>query len=159
MPSPETGWTQPVETVGKSARGGRVFALAFVGDTLFLAGKDGLQYIPNASTAAGRAQAQFVPGLPAGLLGKPCHGLASDGVDSLYFECDSAIWRYSVGRGTTDLYVRSGQLADGSEYRFQFNGGSTAALMLDDQGGLWVGTDPGDGTAGNGRAWHVAPQP
>lgn len=154
--APEAGFTQSVEAVGRSFKGGQVFGLAFVGNTLYLAGKDGFQAMASPTAATGGASASLVPGLPARLQGRACHGIVSDGVDYVYFECDGAIWRFSTQRRTVDLLANAGRLPDGSQIPFSFNGGSTAGLMLDPDGSLWVGTDPGTGANFQGRVWKVA---
>src|SRR5437763_12331304 len=67
LPNPDVGWTQSVESVGKSLKGTRVFALAFVGNDLYVASKEGLGVIYNAPAATGGAQAQVLPFLSANL--------------------------------------------------------------------------------------------
>ena len=52
----------PVVTIGKSIKGGRVNGLAFVGSDLYIAGKDGLTKIPNATSCLSGCTSQVVPG-------------------------------------------------------------------------------------------------
>lgn len=156
VPSPDVGFNQNVEAVGKSIKGSRVYALAFVGNDLYLAGKDGLGVIYNAPAATGGAQAQVIQWLPAALQARQSNGVAYDGGDYVYFEVNNEIWRYSTVRRTAELFVRSGLLQDGTEYPFMFNNGSTAGLAIDANGTLWIGTDPGTGVTSQGRIFIVA---
>jgi hypothetical protein len=157
IPNPDVGNLQNVESVGKSIKGTRVFSLAFVGADLYVACKEGLGVIQNAAAATGGAEAKPVAGLPISA-SRAVNGVASDGLDTLYFISGAAVWRYSIGRHAGELFVRSGLLLDGTVYPFSFNNGSTAGIALDPNGTLWIGTDPGTGVIGQGRAWMIATQ-
>ena len=62
LPPPPACQVSPVLTIGKSINGGRVNGLAFVGADLYIAGKDGLTIIANATSCGGGCQPKTAPG-------------------------------------------------------------------------------------------------
>lgn len=141
-------------TIGKSIFGGRVNGLAFVGSDLYLAGKDGLTRIPNATLCLSGCLSQAVPGSAA----KVNHaGIWADGINTVYYLRDNNVMSYSVSSGIHQVYASTGTLADGTVCTFAFVGGQSNLLTRDLYGNVWVGDDTSDGT-GNaaGRVWFIA---
>jgi streptogramin lyase len=147
-----TAFTQTVQTIGKSSKGGRVFGLAFVGNDLYLAEKDGLSVIRNATSCNSGCQATVLPNST-----RDDHtGIATDGIDTIYVAASNAILRYTISTQTQVLFANSGQLPDGTIVPFAIPSGQTTAVVLDPLGNLWVGDDITGGlTRFNGRLWLI----
>jgi len=162
---------QTVRTIGKTSRGGRVFGMAFVGNDLYLAEKDGLTVIRNAvaSTCTGGCQAVLLPGTTRA----ETNGLAADGAGSLYYVQSGAVQRYALSTSTAASIASTGLLTPdqvpatyarwyngncaGTTCPFAFQPGNPAALALDPSGNLYVGDDP-DTIDANlfGRIWRIS---
>src|SRR5262249_46199405 len=78
----DTRLTLPVQTIGKAQFGGRLTALAFVGNDLYLTGRDGLGVIHNATACTGACAATQVPGSH---FRTTYLGLTSNGIDTMYY--------------------------------------------------------------------------
>ncbi|HYL76998.1 MAG TPA: hypothetical protein VEU96_22475 [Bryobacteraceae bacterium] len=153
LPAPPHCQAPPVVTIGKSIKGGRVNGLAFVGGDLYIAGKDGLTKIPNASSCLSGCTSQLVPG--AANTGH--FGIWSDGIDTIYYLRDANVMRYRVSTGVHEVFANSGTLADGTVTPFMFVGGKSNMLTQDMYGNLWVGDDTSDGVGNcTGRVWFIA---
>ena len=142
-----------VTTIGKSQFGNRIASLVFVGSNLYVAGKDGLGVIRNATACASGCTAAQVPG-SAFRVDNP--GLTTDGADTIYYLRSNAVWRYTISTGAHVLFANSGTFRDGTTTSFLFANGQTNTLQLDALGNLWVGDDPSDGIINlYGRIWFI----
>ena len=143
----------PVETIGKSIKGGRVNGLAFIGGDLYIAGKDGLTKIVNASACLSGCTSQVVPGSA----NTGHFGLWADGIDTIYYLRDANVMRYRVSTGVHEVFANSGSLPDGTVTSFMFVGGKSNLITQDIYGNLWVGDDTSDGVGNaTGRVWFIA---
>jgi len=145
----------PEQTIGKTQFGGRVASLAFIGSDLYIAGVDGLGVIHGATGCASGCTATQVPGS----LFRVTHpGVASNGVDTLYYLVNNAVWSYSPATGIHVPVATGGTLPDGTTSGFRFAAGQPNLLQLDGAGNLWVGDDTSDGRLTDfGRVWVIAP--
>lgn len=142
----------PVVTIGKSIKGGRVNGLAFVGSDLYIAGKDGLTKIPNATSCLSGCTSQVV----AGSANAGHFGIWADGFDLVYYLRDANVMRYRVSTGIHEVFANSGTLADGTVSSFMFVGGKSNLLTQDIYGNVWVGDDTSDGVGNaTGRVWFI----
>jgi len=161
---------QTVQTIGKSSKGGRVFGLRFIGPDLYLAEKNGLTVIRNATSPSctGGCQAVLLPNAST----VETNALASNGVDTLYYVQAGAVLRYSIPAAQSVVYATTGVLTPdqvptgfarwyvgdciGTMCSFAFQPGNPASLTLDAQGNLFVGDDP-DTTDSSlyGRVWEI----
>jgi hypothetical protein len=89
LPPPPACAVPAIVTIGKSIKGGRVNGLAFVGSDLYIAGKDGLTRIPNATSCLSGCVSQVVPGST----NVPHVGIFSDGLDTVYYLRDANVMR------------------------------------------------------------------
>jgi len=94
----------------------------------------------------------------AGSVPKDVHvGLASDGIDHVYYLRANIVWRYTASTGVHELFADSGLLPNGAASNFAFVNGQTNLLHLDRHGNLWIGDDVSDGvTPYYGRIWLIA---
>ena len=134
---------------------GRVASLAFLGDDLYIAGVDGLGVIHAATGCTSGCTATQVPGS----LFRVTHpGVASNGVDTLYYLVNNAVWTYSPATGAHAVVATGGTLPDGTTSSFAFAAGQPNLLQLDGAGNLWIGDDTSDGRLTDfGRIWVIAP--
>jgi hypothetical protein len=141
--------TLPVQTIGKAQFGGRLTALAFVDNDLYLTGRDGLGVIHHAAACAGECVATQVPGSH---FRTTYLGLTSNGIDTIYYLLANAVWRYTPHTGVHEFFAAGGTLPDGTSSSFAFAGGETNLLYLDGADNLWVGDG---GLRGFGRIWFI----
>ena len=152
MVAPPACQVPPVATIGKSIKGGRVNGLAFIGLDLYIAGKDGLTKIPNATSCLSGCVSQVVPGSA----NTGHFGIWADGIDTVYYLRDANVMRYRVSTGVHQVFANSGNLADGTATSFMFVGGKSNLLTQDIYGNLWVGDDTSDGVGNaTGRVWFI----
>ena len=143
-----------VITIGKSLKGGRVNGLAFVGNDLYIAGKDGLTKIADAASCTGGCLSQTVAG-SASNVGH--FGIWSDRADSIYYLRDTNVMVYHLSTGVHQVFANSGRLPDGTITPFSFVGGQSNLLTQDAYGNLWVGDDTSDGKGNaTGRVWFIS---
>jgi hypothetical protein len=154
LSQPPSCQVSPVATIGGSIKGGRVSGLAFVGGDLYIAGKDGLTRIANASSCSGGCTSQVVPGSTP----NASHfGIWADGVDTVYYLRAANVMRYMVSSGLHEIFANSGSLPDGTVTSFAFVEGKSNLLTQDMYGNLWVGDDTSGGVGNaSGRVWFIA---
>lgn len=142
-----------ITTIGRSAFGGRVTGLAFVGNDLYIAGKDGLGVIANATACVAGCSAVVVPGSVA----RTNHvGISSDGAGRVFYLRDNRAWMYRVADGSHTLVSAGGVYPDGTAVGFAFVNGQSNVTLLDPAGNLWIGDDTSNGQAAQtGRLWLV----
>ena len=165
------GATQTVQTIGK-ASGRRIFGMAFVGSSLYLAESNGLSVIRNAASCQSGCNATPVAGVAA----VETSGLATDGGDNLWLIQAPNVLQYTVSSGSAAVFASQGTLPPGytpltsmfdggvsgcagSTCTFTFAPGQPNLLALDSGGGLIVGEDPGllnpvGPTSFCGRLWR-----
>ena len=149
--NPASGTTQVVQGVGGTPNGHPGRALAFVGTDLYIGSADAFSVIRGATSAACTGGCNAVP-IADGFTGVPHVGVASDGVDTVYFAVGTynQVWRFTPSTGLF-AFVSQG---------FAFVGAKTNLLTLDALGTLWIGDDVSNGTAiGAGRIWTIAAAP
>jgi hypothetical protein len=157
--NPGSGTTQVVQSVGNTPNGHAGRALAFVGNDLYIGSIDAFSVIHSATSAActGGCNATVIAD---GFSGTPHVGVASDGVDTVYFAVSGVnqVWRYTPSTGLFAFIAQGGaDLAGGDASNFSFVGAKTNMLTLDAGGDLWIGDDTSNGTAtGAGRIWTIA---
>lgn len=143
----------PAQPVGTSIRGNWVSGLAFVGNDLYVSGKDGLGVIRSANACAGACAATPVPGAATGTNHV---GIAADGTDLVYYLRDNAAWRYRASTGLHEQLASNGTLPNGTVSNFAFVNGQTNLLALDEYDTLWIGDDISNGvTPYSGRIWRL----
>jgi hypothetical protein len=146
------GTTQTVQTIGKSSKGNRVLGLAFVGNDLYLAEKDGLSVIHNATSCNSGCVATV---MPHSLVGQPHLGITTDGVDTIYVAVNDSVMRYSISTQSQVLYANSGAMPNGTIVPFMM-GGRITSVVLDSAGNLFVGDDASGATINfYGREWLI----
>ena len=90
---PNCAQVEPAEvTIGKSEFGNRVSALGLIGNDLYMTGKDGLGVIRNATACSSGCVAAQVPGSAFRI---EHTGLASDGINAIYYSRNNAVWVYT----------------------------------------------------------------
>lgn len=147
-----TGTTQTVQTIGKSSKGNRVFGVAFVGNDLYLAEKDGFSVIHNATACNSGCSATV---MPHSIVGQSHLGVATDGVDTIYVATNNSIMRYTISTQSQVLFANSGAMFDGTIVPFMMAGQMTATV-LDAAGNLWVSDDISGGVDKfHGRLWVI----
>lgn len=153
-PAAPASFPVAAEPVGASIRGNGVSGLAFIGNDLYVAGKDGLGVIRDAAACTGRCNAAVVAGSVAG---SNHVGLAADGADLVYYLRDNAVWRHRVSTGLHERLAGSGTLPDGNVAGFAFVNGQTNLIALDEFDTLWIGDDVSNGASTySGRIWRLA---
>lgn len=136
---PNCAAVEPAEvTIGKSEFGSRVSALTFIGNDLYITGKDGLGVIRFATGCASGCVAAQVPGSAFRV---EHTGLVSDGRDAVYYSRNNAVFVYHPSTGAHTQLATGGVLPDGSFSSFAFVEGKTNTLYLDPSGNLWIGDD------------------
>ena len=146
------GITQTVQTIGKSSKGGQVYGLAFVGNDLYLAEKNGFSVIHNATACNSGCSATL---MPHSIVGQSHLGIATDGVDTIYVATNNSIMRYTLSTQSQVLFANSGALPDRTIVPFMMAGQMTATV-LDAAGNLWVSDDTSGGVDRfHGRLWVI----
>ena len=157
--NPGFGTTQVVQSVGNTPSGHFARALAFVGNDLYIGSIDAFSVIHNATSASctGGCNATTISD---GFAGVPHVGLASDGVDAVYFAVSGSnqVWRYTPSTSSFAFIAQGGADRNGGNASsFSFVPGKTNLLTLDAGGNLWIGDDTSDATAaGAGRIWTIS---
>jgi hypothetical protein len=158
--SPGTGTTQTVQSVGKTPNGRPVRSLTFWGTDLYIASSDSLSIIvgaTNQTTCQGGCNG--VP-LNDGFSGVPHVGLASNGVDAVYFAVAGSVnqvWKYAPISKSFAVVAWNGVDRTGANgANFSFVGSKSNMLNLDLEGNLWIGDDTSNAAnAGAGRIWTI----
>lgn len=162
---------QVASTIGKTFKGGRVYSMAFVGADLYLAEKNGVTVIRNATSLACTGGCQATP--VSGIAAVETLALVSDGADTLAYIQGNSVLRYSVAARNATVLATTGTLGadqvptafarwytsdcNGTDCPFAFNPGKPASLTLDGSGNLYVGDDADTFDANLfGRVWRVS---
>ncbi len=163
--NPGVGTTQVVQSVGNTPNGHFGRALAFVGPDLYIGSIDALSVIHDAVSPSCTGGCNATP-INDGFPGIVHPGLASDGVDAVYFSVagnpllpgSSQVWRYSASSAQFTFVAQGGADRNGANASsFSFVPGKTDLLALDAAGNLWIGDDTSNATVpGGGRLWTVS---
>lgn len=146
------GARQTVERIGRSLKGGWIGGLAFVGSDLYLAERDGLSMLLNATETTEERVAERVPHTSPW----PTTAVLNDGQGSLLTVVPSlgAVLRLRLAQEEQEVLAASGTLEDGSVAKFAFSRCKSAGLALAPGGHLLVFDDPGrDLFDAQGRIW------
>jgi hypothetical protein len=146
------GARQTVERIGRSLKGGWIGGLAFVGSDLYLAERDGLSLLREATGEAAERVAARVPHTSPW----PTTAALNDGQGSLFTVVPAmgAVLRLGLVQGVQEVLAASGTLEDGTVAPFVFSRCKSAGLALAPGGHLLVFDDPGrDLFDAQGRIW------
>jgi hypothetical protein len=156
--NPGFGSTQVVQSVGNTPSGHFARALAFVGNDLYIGSIDAFSVIRNATSSSCTGGCNAVV-ISDGFAGMPHAGVASDGVDAVYFSVAGVneVWKYTPSISAFTFVAQGGADRNGlNGASFAFVPGKTNLLTLDAGGNLWIGDDTSNATAaGAGRLWTI----